>query len=175
MKEAILTTFSYDNIDFQASITPGDVEDALRAVAGIRSAKVTALYRSGGSGLGPLVGAPNELFVFVDSNITFSTASNDASLSGLSLSYGSAVTLTPTFNTNVLVYTASVSGSGSLSVTPTATQGTAASIFVNSKVTVSAATATINSLSTGLNTIAITVVAPDGVTVRNYVVNITKS
>jgi hypothetical protein len=103
---------------------------------------------------------------------TFSTLSNDATLSGLSLSAG---TLTPTFSSGTITYTASVANANStITVTPTKNNANA-SIKVNN-VAVNSGSASGNiSLNVGDNIITTVVTAQDGSTTKTYTVTVTRA
>ena len=108
-----------------------------------------------------------------DTSNTFSTApSNDASLSGLSISEG---VLTPVFASGTYGYTASVANSvGSVTVTPTAGHA-GATIRVNGNSVISGAASDAISLAVGSNTVEIVVTAQDGTTTRTYTVTVMRS
>jgi len=55
---------------FEDTVYPQDVEFVIAQVPGVKVARVTVLHISGGSGLGNLVGAPNEIFRFTQANIS---------------------------------------------------------------------------------------------------------
>ena len=97
--------------------------------------------------------------------------STDDSLSALSLS-GSSVS--PTFNSATLAYTASVGFSTtSISITPTATDSGATITVAGNDTASGNASSPINLLE-GENPINISVLAEDGVTTRTYVVTVTR-
>jgi hypothetical protein len=173
IKTIITSEFSYNKSSFADVITPSEIEYQLKQIEGIQNVVVTALYKtSSGSGKNSLVGNPGEMFVFYGDNITVSEASADsllASTGGLTISSG---TLSPTYSQAITNYTASVSTTP-ITVTATA-QDSGASITVNNKLKASGVGESV-ALSTGLNTIVVTVTAANGVTVSNYVLNITKS
>lgn len=100
--------------------------------------------------------------------LSFTTKSDDATLSNLTLSPG---TLSPTFDPLTLAYTASVTVP-QITVTPTATQS-GATIKVNGASVNSGVASSAISLSGGPNTITVTVTAPDGVTKKDYAMTIT--
>lgn len=105
-------------------------------------------------------------------NLTFTTLSNDASLSALSLSSG---TLTPTFASGTLNYTASVtSTTSSVNVSVTGTNAEAALQYrVNGgDYTTTNGLSIPVPLDIGENTLQIEVTAEDGVTLRLYTVQI---
>ncbi|MDB2573565.1 BspA family leucine-rich repeat surface protein [Planktomarina temperata] len=94
-------------------------------------------------------------------------ASSDATLSALALSQGS---LSPSFASGTLAYTASVAHSvSSLIVTPT-TNDANATATVNG-----ASPATPVTLSVGSNTVTVQVTAQDGTTTQSYTVTVTRA
>jgi protocatechuate 3,4-dioxygenase beta subunit len=98
-------------------------------------------------------------------NSTSSSSSSDATLSTLSLSSGS---LSPTFNSATLSYTASVTNSVSLiTITPTASNSSA-TIKVNGITVGSGNASNALSLNVGSNSISIIVTATDGLTSKTY-------
>jgi surface protein len=94
-------------------------------------------------------------------------ASSDATLSALALSQGS---LSPSFASGTLAYTASVANSvSSLIVTPTTNDA-------NATATVNGASATTPvTLALGSNTVTVQVTAQDGVTTQSYTVTVTRA
>jgi len=94
-------------------------------------------------------------------------ASSDATLSALTLSQGS---LSPSFASGTLAYTASVPNSvSSLIVTPTTNDA-------NATATVNGASATTPvTLAVGSNTVTVQVTAQDGVTTQSYTVTVTRA
>ncbi|WP_347848457.1 cadherin-like beta sandwich domain-containing protein, partial [Planktomarina sp.] len=94
-------------------------------------------------------------------------ASSDATLSALALSQGS---LSPSFTSGTLAYTASVAHSvSSLIVTPTTNDA-------NATATVNGASATTPvTLALGSNTVTVQVTAQDGVTTQSYTVTVTRA
>jgi hypothetical protein len=170
IKDSILNNYSYENLDFQTTISPQMIEDNLRKIAGVQSALVKYLFRNGGSGKNTLAGEVDELFVFTSSNITLETASSEARLDA-SGGLTSSVTLTPTFNQDVYSYSGSTS---STTVTLTATASAGQSITIANQATGSGASRTVT-LNTGTNSISIAVTAADGVTTKTYVVTVIKS
>ena len=97
----------------------------------------------------------------------FFTLYSDAPLSALTLSQGS---LSPSFTSGTLAYTASVSNSvSSLVVTPTVNDA-------NATATVNGASpATPVTLTVGSNTVTVQVTAQDGTTTQNYTVTVTRA
>ncbi|CAB4128742.1 Baseplate protein J-like [uncultured Caudovirales phage] len=69
IKARILDDFSYDNLDFQDTITPEEIEFKLRQVDGVSNIRITGLYRDLGSGRNSLIGDPYEIFVFTGDQI----------------------------------------------------------------------------------------------------------
>lgn len=172
IKNMIFSQFSYNYVDFADTITPEEVEFKLRQVEGIRNIKVIEFYRTGGSGRSSMIGEANEIFVFLESNLTLTTAPTNAALSTLTL--GSNVTLNQSFNTNVAAYTATVStGTTTIPVIPTASDATNALITVNNTVVASGSTFTL-STPVGGTSLVVSVTAGDGVTVRNYRIALTR-
>jgi hypothetical protein len=71
MKSALLTGFAYNQVTFQDTIYPQDIEFVLQQAPGIKNVKVTYLYRDGSlSDLTTLVGAADEIFRFSEANFT---------------------------------------------------------------------------------------------------------
>jgi hypothetical protein len=103
--------------------------------------------------------------------VTFSTLSNDATLSGLSLSSGS---LNPTFASATTSYTASVSNSTStIAITPTRNQANA-TIKVNLTIVTSGSASANFNLNVGDNAQTIVVTAQDGST-KTYTVTVNRA
>jgi hypothetical protein len=73
LKQALLTSFGYNGMDFQDTIYPQDIEFALNAVPGVKTVRVTNLHIEGGSGLNTVVGASDEIFRFQEDNISIGT------------------------------------------------------------------------------------------------------
>ena len=175
IKAVITSAFSYNNSSFADVITPSEVEFQLKQIEGIQNVAVTSLYKtSTGSGKNSLVGNSGEMFVFYGDNITITEASSDsllASSGGLTISTG---TLSPTYSQSITNYTTTANVT-STPITVTATvQSAGASITINNKLKASGVGESV-ALVTGLNTIVVTVTAANGVTVSNYILNITKS
>jgi hypothetical protein len=70
IKSTLLSSFGYSGMNFQDVIYPQDIEFVLQQVPGVKVSKVLALHRQGGSGLNTLTGAANEIFRFLESNVT---------------------------------------------------------------------------------------------------------
>ncbi len=97
--------------------------------------------------------------------------STDATLSGLSLSFG---TLTPAFAQGTFAYSASVPyGTSSITVAPTTNNGSAA-VKVNDVTVASGNPSGPISLNVGSNTINVVVTAQDGATTETYTVIVTR-
>lgn len=73
IKQALLTSFGYNGMDFQDTIYPQDIEFALNQVPGVKTIKVTVLHIEGDTGLKTVIGAANEIFRFQESNISIGT------------------------------------------------------------------------------------------------------
>lgn len=74
LKNAIITAFGYNGMNFQDTIYPQDIEYVLNQVPGVKTVKALALFRLGDSGLNTLEGAADEIFRFQETNITVSPA-----------------------------------------------------------------------------------------------------
>lgn len=73
IKQSIVTNFGYNNMYFEETIYPQDIEFVLSQVKGIKNLRVNSLHREGVlSGLDTLQGAPNEIFRFTEENSTVS-------------------------------------------------------------------------------------------------------
>lgn len=70
---AILNNYSYFNNTFAQVIHQQDIEYILNNLNEVKIAKVSSLYRQGGSGLNTLTGAANEIFRFQQANISLGT------------------------------------------------------------------------------------------------------
>ena len=104
--------------------------------------------------------------VAIGDYVNFDTRSNNANLSALTLSTG---TLSPSFDSGILSYTATVANSeSSITLTPTVQQAGAS-------LTVNGAANALVSLSIGSNSIPIVVTAQDGTTTKAYTVNVTRN
>jgi hypothetical protein len=180
IKQTILDAFSYNNLNFGDVITPEEVEFKVRQVDGVSNAKVTGLYRSGGSGRNSLIGDPYEIFVFQGANIAITANSTIALLgstvtftpydsSGTALSVG---TVSPAINGNVFSYTLALPyNTNTIKVEATTSDSTKGmTVAVNDNIaTLSGSTYTVTGLKLpDSNTIVITVTAQDGVTVNSY-------
>jgi hypothetical protein len=176
IKKTLVSEYAYANTSFAQVITPQDIENIVRSIPGVQNAVVSLLYRTPGGGLNSLVGNPDEMFYLADSNIELSAASSVSTLSGLVVSYnGTEVTLSPSFNSNVINYSGAISGNYSLSVTPTGSSDT--TITVNNTATASGSswTTVLDSEDGPVYRVIITVTAQDNVTTTNYVVALVKS
>jgi hypothetical protein len=137
-----------------------------------------------GSAVGPIslnVG-PNNITILVaaqDGNTTrpytiivTRAASTNANLGGLSISQG---TLSPTFASGSISYTAAVANSvGSLTVTPTVADSTA-TVKVNGTTVASGSASGPITLNVGTNTITVLVTAEDGSTTKSYTITVTRA
>jgi hypothetical protein len=170
--QRLFDAYSYGNSSFGAIIHPEEIEANLRQVTGIVNAKVLNLHREGDpSERAILIGAPNELFVFLYDNIAVSAFSTDATLSALVPSVG---TLSPVFNSAFNSYSLSVpNGTTSLTLSPTTT---------NTGAVIKAGTSTYDSgdaipvtVAVGTTDFEVLVTAADGITFKEYVVTITRA
>lgn len=73
LKQALLTSFGYNGMDFQDTIYPQDIEFALNQVPGVKTVRVTVLHVEGDTGLDTVIGASDEIFRFQESNISIGT------------------------------------------------------------------------------------------------------
>jgi hypothetical protein len=73
LKQALLSSFGYNGMDFQDTIYPQDIEFALNQVPGVKTVKVTDFHIEGDTGLDTVVGAEDEIFRFQESNISIGT------------------------------------------------------------------------------------------------------
>jgi hypothetical protein len=73
VKQALLTSFGYNGMDFQDTIYPQDIEFALNQVPGVKTIKVTVLHVEGDTGLKTVIGAADEIFRFQEGNISIGT------------------------------------------------------------------------------------------------------
>lgn len=74
VQTALLSAFGYNGMNFQDTIYPQDLEFILNQTVGVKTAKVTALYASGGSGLNTLTGTAGQIFRLQQSNITMTSS-----------------------------------------------------------------------------------------------------
>jgi len=172
VKKSVLATlldvFSYANSSFGQIITPSDIEFVCRNVPGVDIAKVTAVYRAGGSGINTLIAKENELLNFAESNITIAPAQTGASLTTLTTSLGS-----PTAVANSLGYTLTVaSGSTAITVTPTVSSGATVSV-ADKQVLSGTASSGIGLTSGTTKRIWIIVTAENNQTTKNYYIDVT--
>lgn len=170
IKNALVTKYGYTQSSFGQIIYPEDVEYALRQVDGVASLQVKELYRSGDpAGRDILISQPNEIFVFTEDNITLNAA--DALLA-LALSDGA---LSPTFNSSIINYTVALpTGTTSITVTPTAVTSTSV-IKVNGTVVATGVASGSIDTPVGVSNILVSVTAQDGVTVKEYVLTLTRA
>jgi hypothetical protein len=102
---------------------------------------------------------------------TFTTLSNDATLSGFSISAGS---LTPGFSSGIITYTASVANANStITVTPIKNNANA-SIKVNNVTVASGSASGAINLNIGDNVITTVVTAQDGTTTKTYTLTVNR-
>jgi alpha-tubulin suppressor-like RCC1 family protein len=133
------------------------------------SANITGLVA--GTTYNYRVKAVNALGTTFGANATFVAASNNANLSGLTLSSGS---FTPSFNANTTEYAASVSNTTlTTGIRPTLAD-TTASVRVNGIVVSSGSSSGAIDLAVGPNIITVEVKAQDATTVKTYSVTVTR-
>ena len=97
---------------------------------------------------------------------------NDATLSALSLSTG---TLSPSFVSGTIAYTASIPyGATSITTTPTTNQA-GASVTVNGNATTSGSASSSLNMNIGSNTITVIVTAQDTTTTNTYTITVTRA
>ena len=70
IKQTIVTAYGYNGMNFEDTIYPQDIEYVLQQTRGVKTAKILALHREGGSGLNTLVGTPEEIFRFLEASIS---------------------------------------------------------------------------------------------------------
>lgn len=175
LRKAIINGFSYTYMDFEQVITPENIEAALNGLPSIRTARITALHRTGDTAArNTLIGGPAEIFTFLESGLTIAEASNEARLSALTANHG---TFSPTFASQVgsdgynsfYSYNLVVpTGTTSVTFTPTAAAG--ATVTVNGTTP-----ATAVSTPVGTTTVPIIIVAADNSTVKVYTVTISRA
>lgn len=176
ISKAIVNGFAYAYLDFEQVITPEQIEAQLNALGSIRTARVTSLYRTGStSGRSALIGDPDEIFVFLQSNLSVTEASSEARLTGLTADVG---TFSPDFEDQLngegyadfYAYNLIGLSSGDTEVTLTPVADTGTTITVNGT---SAATAVPVPLGQ-VTSIPIVVIAADGTTVKVYTVTVSR-
>lgn len=175
MRQYLNTYFSYNQMVFNATLSPQNIELILQYVSGVASVKVNKLYRTGGAEIpATLVGAVNEIFVLQGSSVdlvTFEVASSNSTLSGITLYNGSTpISLSPSFSGTTTNYTATASGATTLLVTPTS--GYNASIAVGNVVTSSGATRPV-AVSGATYNLVVTSISADGSSTTTYTIVVT--
>jgi hypothetical protein len=169
--QTIITEFSYAYADFQQVITPEQMESVISRLRSIRNVKVTVLCRADAEveARSPLIGEPDEIFVFAEADMQVSEASNNANLTTLTASEG---TFSPTFDGEWYVY--NLTGvTGNITLTPTA--ATASSILVNGVQTTSGSASASLTIPIGTTVVPVVVTAQDGITVKVYTITVTRS
>ena len=162
---AIITEFSYSKLNFEQVITPEQIEAKLNGLSSVKTARLSGLFRTGDSSARiPLIGSPEEMFVFLEANISIVESSNDAQLSDLDADSG---TLSPIFDPDFYAYNLVGVTAATVTLTPVGAVGS--SITVNGSAPATAVTlGAVGSITTA----SIVVVAPDGTTVKVYTVSI---
>lgn len=168
LKREIINGYSYAFQSFQQVITPEQIEARINGLASIRTARVDSLYRgSEDPKRAALIGAANEIFVFEETNLTVTEASNDARLNSLSADTG---TLSPTFDQDFYSY--NLVGVTAGSVTLTVTADTGATISVNGESPVADEVDITLGAVGSVTVVPILIIAPDGTTTKVYTVSI---
>lgn len=170
IKLRLLSRFSYNNLDFGQLITPESIEFELMQVDGVRNVQVTELSRTVGDdyGVNSLIGAPNEIFVFQESGLTVSAASNDATLSALATPSGT--TLSPTFSSSFFTYNLLNVTTDTIVLTPTATNATA-TVTINGN----PISTPVDTPSGQVTTIPVVVTAGDSSTFKIYTIVVSRT
>ncbi|MBV8388274.1 MAG: cadherin-like beta sandwich domain-containing protein [Mucilaginibacter sp.] len=173
------TTYTANVTNATTSITVTPTSTVPTATVMVNGSPVASGTSSGAI---PLVVGPNTITVVVTAQdgVTSSTytitvtraPSSIATLSNLTLSSGS---LTPTFASGTINYTASVANAiTSIAVTPTTTDATA-TVKVNGFTVISGNASGAINLSVGANTITTVVTAQDGTTTDTYTVIVNRA
>ena len=167
---SILTdVYSYKNNRFAQSILANDLEYICRNVSGVNTAKVTKLYRNGGSGINVLQGAANEIFVLNSTSLSYVIANSTATLSALSTTSSTGNNAVAGFAPNVYAYSiSSPNGDSSITITPTATAASTTTISIQNQPVTSGTASIAIALVVGANLIPISVSAADGTTLTYY-------
>ena len=177
--------FSSGNFAYNASVTNAITSITVTPTASDATATIqvngTTVGNGTASSLIPLVVGNNIITTTVTAqdgttqsyNITVNRApSSNDNLNSLTLSSGS---LSPTFSSAELSYSASVTNAiSNITVTPTASDATAM-IQVNGTTVGNGAASSLISLSVGDNLITVTVTAQDGTTTQSYTVKVNRA
>lgn len=172
MLKAALDIFAYSETEFGQVVYPQEIEAELAKIPGIRSVNVVGLYRTAeDSSREILVGAANEIFVFLTDNIVISQLSSVATLTNLSATPGTfSPTFTPSFSNYSLVVP---NGTTTVAVTAT-TQSAGAIMTIDGNVATSATPRNVT-VTVGVKNIPISIKAADGITTQNYTLTITRN
>lgn len=169
--KAILDRFSYGNSSFNQIIHPEEIEALIRQVPGILNAKVTNLFRSSESASrGILIGEPDEIFVFLNEDISLAAYSSDSSLSALTNSAG---TLSPSFSSGFYSYSLVVPN-GTTTLNLTATTANAQAVLKEGTTVRTSGTPFAVSTPVGATAVELLVIAGDGITLSQYEITITR-
>ena len=169
--KAILDRFSYNNASFNQIIHPEEIEALIRQVPGILNAKVTGLYRSSESASrGILIGEPDEIFVFLDADLSLAAYSSDSSLSAFTSSAG---TLSPSFNSGFYSYSLVVPN-GTTTINLTATTTSEQAVLKEGTTIRTSGTPFAVSTPVGATAVELLVIAGDGITLSQYEITITR-
>lgn len=170
--KAVLDYFSYNNSEFGQVIHPEEIEAFIRNIPGIRNARVNALYRTADSAERDiLIGAANEIFVFLTDNIVITPLSSNANLLSLAASPG---TLAPTFTPEFYNYSIVVpDGTTSLTVVAD-TQSDSSTLTVNGNPAVSESPVNV-STPVGITNVLVGVRAASGLVFNTYTISVTRN
>ena len=70
IKKMIVSFYGYNSLNFGQTIYPQDIEYSLQRVLGVKTGKLLAMHRVGGSGINTVIGVPNEIFRFLETNLS---------------------------------------------------------------------------------------------------------
>lgn len=180
IKKAIVSNFSYDNVDFADVITPEEVEFKLRQVEGVSNVRVTGLYRLGGEGRNSLIGEPYELFVFTEAEIEVDESETESRVNtitfvaldgdgvALDAPAQAQVVVSPTVNGEVYSYTLTLPATTQQVEVSVTTLGLHSTVSVNDKLMTGSTIIQPVMISEGVVNLYVTVTAEDGITVRTY-------
>lgn len=191
IQKAFATSFSYNFNDFAAVVSPEEIEFKLRQVEGVSTARVTQLYKTGGTvARGVVIAGAGEIFVYDTANITISALSDDPTLSAQVVKDGTTDatigTWSPAYSSTFYNYSVVLpTGTTSIKLTPTATVPTSSSggvvsiygttIYVNGTAVASGAASTAITTNVGTTTVTVNTIAGNGVTAATYTLTLTRT
>jgi hypothetical protein len=169
IKNVILNKYSYQNLEFGQLISPEEIERDLLEIPGVRRAQVTTLERADGktNGTTSIQSEPYEIFVFADAGLSLTASSSDASLSGINVPAGTA--LSPGFIPTFWVYNLLNVTTDQILLDPVPTD-IGASVTINGKLP----NIPVDTPAGETTSISIIVTAADGVTIQAYIVLVTR-